>query len=97
MKRILVINPGSTSTKISLFEEENNIFTKSVFHDAPVLLQYKSANDQIPLRRKVVEDLLKEYGYSINDIDVFIDFTETPHLFNSFPLYVIGFCVSVIV
>ena len=58
--RQLVINPGSTSTKISLFEEENNIFTKSVFHDAPVLLQYKSANDQIPLRRKVVEDLLKE-------------------------------------
>lgn len=70
--RQLVINPGSTSTKISLFEEEKNIFTKSVFHDAPILLKYKSANDQIPLRRKVVEDLLKEYGYSINDIDVFI-------------------------
>ena len=70
--RQLVINPGSTSTKISLFEEENNIFTKSVFHDAPVLLQYKSANDQIPLRRMVIEDLLKEYGYSLNDVDVFI-------------------------
>ena len=36
--KMLVINPGSTSTKVSYFENEKNIFTESIFHDAPELL-----------------------------------------------------------
>ena len=38
--KILVINPGSTSTKVSLYRNETSLFEKSVFHDAPVLLQF---------------------------------------------------------
>ena len=38
--RILVINPGSASTKVSVFDDEKNIFTESVFHDAHVLLRF---------------------------------------------------------
>ena len=38
--KLLIINPGSTSTKISLFENEKELFQKSQFHDAPVLLQF---------------------------------------------------------
>ena len=34
--RLLVINPGSTSTKISVFDDDKNIFTESIFHDAPI-------------------------------------------------------------
>ena len=37
--KLLVINPGSTSTKISYFLNEKEVFCKSQFHDAPVLLQ----------------------------------------------------------
>ena len=70
--KILVINPGSTSTKISLFEDEAALFTQSVFHDAPELLAFPSVNDQIPLRRKVIEDLMKEHGCSLNEVDVFV-------------------------
>ena len=44
--RILVINPGSTSTKISVFENEKSVFEQSRFHDAPVLLQYPHVNDR---------------------------------------------------
>ena len=33
--KLLVINPGSTSTKVSLFEDEACLFEESVFHDAP--------------------------------------------------------------
>ena len=36
--RLLVINPGSTSTKVSLFENETSVFEKSLFHDSSVLL-----------------------------------------------------------
>ena len=38
--RILVINPGSTSTKLSMFENETCLFTEDVFHDSSVLKQF---------------------------------------------------------
>ena len=60
--KILVINPGSTSTKVSLYRNETSLFEKSVFHDAPVLLQFPHVNDQIPFRFQVILDMLKEYG-----------------------------------
>ena len=43
--RLLVINPGSTSTKVSIFDDEKELFEKSIFHDAPVLLRYPQVND----------------------------------------------------
>lgn len=70
--KLLVINPGSTSTKISVFEDERNIFTESVFHDAPELLKYPTTNDQMPMRKKVVLDLLACHGIKMEEIDVFI-------------------------
>ena len=42
--KMLVINPGSTSTKVSYFEGEKNIYTESIFHDAPELLKYPMMN-----------------------------------------------------
>ena len=70
--KLLVINPGSTSTKVSLFENERALFEKSVFHDAPVLLQYPHVNDQIPFRYQVILDMLKEEGIDPAEIDVFV-------------------------
>ena len=70
--RILVINPGSTSTKISVYDDEAELFTQSVFHDAPQLLQYPTTNDQLPMRRAVVEDLLRVHGIPMDSIDVFV-------------------------
>ncbi len=70
--KILVINPGSTSTKVSLFENETSLFEKSVFHDAPLLLQFPHVNDQMDFRYQVIMEMLKEYGVSASDIDVFV-------------------------
>ena len=70
--KILVINPGSTSTKISLFVNEKEEFCKSQFHDAPVLLQYPHVNDQVPFRYQVILDMLKEEGMDPSGIDVFV-------------------------
>ena len=58
--RLLVINPGSTSTEISLFLDEKEVFCKSRFHDAPVLLQFPHVNAQVPFRYQVILDMLKE-------------------------------------
>ena len=43
--RILVINPGSTSTKVSLFEDETSVFEHKLFHEASVLLKFSHVND----------------------------------------------------
>lgn len=70
--KLLIINPGSTSTKISVFEDEKNVFTESVFHDAPELLKYETTNDQLPFRTEVTLSLLKKHGIKIEDIDCFV-------------------------
>lgn len=70
--KILVINPGSTSTKVSVFENRKELFTESVFHDAPLMLSFKTTNDQLPYRKQVTLDILKLHGISIHDIDIFI-------------------------
>ena len=70
--KLLVINPGSTSTKISLFANEKEVFQKSRFHDAPVLLQFPHVNGQVPFRYQVILDILKEEGVDPSEIDVFV-------------------------
>ena len=70
--KLLIINPGSTSTKISLFNNDISLFERSRFHDAPILLQYPHVNDQIPFRYKVIMDILKEENVDPAEIDVFV-------------------------
>lgn len=70
--KMLIINPGSTSTKVSCFEDERNVYTESIFHDAPVLLQYPTTNDQMPMRKQVILDFLHSHGMSPADLDVIV-------------------------
>ena len=70
--KLLVINPGSTSTKVSIYEDDLLLADGSIFHDAPELLKYPHVNDQIPFRRKVVTDFVADSGYQLADMDCFI-------------------------
>ena len=70
--KLLIINPGSTSTKISLYEDERVLFEDSQFHDAPVLLRYPTVNDQMPFRRGVILSMLASHGFSLSDVDVLV-------------------------
>jgi len=70
--RLLVINPGSTSTKVSLFEDERSVFEKSLFHDASVLLAFPHVNDQTPFRRDVILGMLSDEGIDPATIDAFV-------------------------
>ena len=70
--QLLIINPGSTSTKISLFVNDKELFERSQFHDAPVLLQFPHVNDQVPFRYQVILDMLEKEGVNPSDIDVFV-------------------------
>ena len=58
--KILVINPGSTSTKISIHENEECIYSTSVFHDSKDLLMFSTINDQLDYRMNVLWNFIEE-------------------------------------
>lgn len=72
MFRILAINPGSTSTKIAVFEDENEVFKKTLSHSEEELAPFHRIVDQYELRRSVIEKELENANYSINDFDCFV-------------------------
>lgn len=67
--KILVINPGSTSTKLSLFINETHQYTTDVFHDSSILKQFKTINDQLDYRMEVVDQFAKEHNFDLSEID----------------------------
>ncbi|MBQ2082369.1 MAG: butyrate kinase, partial [Lachnospiraceae bacterium] len=60
MLRILVINPGSTSTKIGVYEDEKQIMEETLRHSTEELKDYALIVDQKDFRKKVILDVLKE-------------------------------------
>lgn len=70
--RIFTINPGSTSTKIALFEEENCLFSKNVSHDAEELQKYEDMSAQLPYRRDMIMAILDENDISLDGVEVFV-------------------------
>jgi butyrate kinase len=72
-ENILVINPGSTSTKIALFNQEGKeIFSRSINHSTEELSQFKSLLEQDPVRKKVILDTLKKENIEFNSIKTII-------------------------
>lgn len=68
LKRILVINPGSTSTKIALFEEETALWTKNVEHGPEELENCGRVIDQFDMRKDVVLRTLTEKAVNLSDL-----------------------------
>jgi butyrate kinase len=64
---ILVINPGSTSTKIAVFEGEEEILSKSLAHSDDIIT--KPTYEQLSDRFKAVEDFFEESNHSLLDIN----------------------------
>ncbi len=70
--RILVINPGSTSTKVSVFEELVEVHKKSIKHDNNTLKTFKYVFDQYDFRLEAIKKALTEFNLQIEDFDCFI-------------------------
>ncbi len=65
--QVLVINPGATSTKISVFSHENEVFKASIPHSAQDLAPYAHVVDQGPYRKALILNALEEGGYQMKD------------------------------
>ncbi len=70
--RIFVINPGSTSTKVSLFEDGKCAFDTDVFHDSGLLRSMGTINDQLDYRMGVLEDFLEQNGIDLTGVDAVV-------------------------
>ena len=66
MFHILSINPGSTSTKIAVFEDEQMLFTRNIKHSVAELSQFDQPMDQLEYRRQLVIDTLKQMEVPFN-------------------------------
>ncbi|QDP40547.1 butyrate kinase [Radiobacillus deserti] len=67
-KRILVINPGSTSTKIGVFDDDHCLFEKTIRHSTEDLSEFPRIIDQYEFRKKVILEELHHEGINISKL-----------------------------
>jgi butyrate kinase len=70
--RVLAINPGSTSTKISVFDDTVHVFTKTLRHDAAELDRFGGIIEQFEYRQQLVMDALKENSVAPESLDAVV-------------------------
>ena len=70
--RILVINPGSTSTKIAIYQQEKVIFLKTIKHPVEELKGFKRITDQYEYRKNKIHEELKNADIPFETIDAVI-------------------------
>ena len=70
--KILAINPGSTSTKIAIFENENEVFKKSIRHSTEEISTFHSIYDQFEFRKNAILNALSDTDYNISDFDAIV-------------------------
>ena len=69
---ILAINPGSTSTKIAVYENSTLIFTKNLTHPVEELKKFKKITDQYQFRKDIILNELKQGGIDLQLIKVIV-------------------------
>lgn len=68
----LIINPGSTSTKIGVFEDETLLFEETLRHSTEEIANYATIVDQKDFRKNIILNLLKEKNFDIQSLNVVV-------------------------
>jgi len=68
----LIINPGSTSTKIGVFEDETLLFEETLRHSTEEIAQYSSIVDQKDFRKEIITNLLASKDFDINSLNMVV-------------------------
>lgn len=67
--RVLVINPGATSTKLAIYEEDREIWKNTIEHNADELNSFPHVIDQSGYREKIILETLESRGLHPADFD----------------------------
>ncbi len=70
--KILAINPGSTSTKIALYEDEKELLVNTLDHPIEEIEKYEKIVDQFEMRKNIVLSFLKDSGYEPDMLDAVV-------------------------
>lgn len=70
--KLLIINPGSTSTKIGVYEDEKEIFVETLRHSSDEIAKYDSIFEQKEFRKSVIMNVLKENNFDVNTLDAVV-------------------------
>lgn len=70
--KILAINPGSTSTKISIFEDEKEVATVKLNHGTEALSVYPKVFDQKEYRAELIAKALKDHDFKLQDLSAVV-------------------------
>lgn len=66
---LLIINPGSTSTKIAIYKNEDMVFEHTLRHDVDELEPFKKIYDQYEFRKDIIVDFLKSKNIDLKELD----------------------------
>ena len=69
-KYTLVINPGATSTKVAIYDGENEVFTENISHPIEEIQQFHEVADQFDYRKDVIMQKVHEKGYKDDEIAI---------------------------
>ncbi len=69
---ILTINPGSTSTKIGVFENEDLLFEHTVRHNSNIIEKYGTVWDQYTFRKKEIVEILQKNNFDLKKLDAVV-------------------------
>lgn len=72
MYKLLIINPGSTSTKIGVFEDETLLFDETLRHTTEEISQFESIVAQKDFRKNIITEFLATKGIALSDINVVV-------------------------
>jgi butyrate kinase len=70
--KLLIINPGSTSTKIGVYEDETPILVETLRHSSDEINKYASVLDQYQFREDVILKVLKKKNFDIKTLDAVV-------------------------
>jgi butyrate kinase len=70
--KILAINPGSTSTKIAIYQNETELSKTNITHSNEELEQYKNIPDQYEMRYKAIMTFLKDNNFDVTELSAVV-------------------------
>ena len=71
--KLLIINPGSTSTKLALYDGAEKLVQESLDHDAAELQQYHTIAEQVPMRLSVIRSFMERNGIDEKELAAVIE------------------------
>lgn len=70
--RILAINPGSTSTKIAVYDNEKEVYEKTLRHSSEEIDKFEKIADQLDFRKDIIEKVLVEADVKLEELDAIV-------------------------